>query len=331
MATHATLDGILRSRSWRLTRPLRSARRLMGEEVPVAVDTRSTVSDRDAVFEARIAAAYEAVRSTWPQPEPTTFNQKIWHRKLADRRPILKTYCDKVATHDHVARMLPAKVMQERLAIAESVTGLRRDHLPDEVILRVSHASGGSVITWDGPASAGQGHHVWVRRAYSTADLDWARITAELDRCLDHDFGWDMLEWGYFHVPPLVVADRLYRGPEGGVPDDLSLYVFHGRVEVIRQTNDRQRDTERAAGSYDRDWKPLPIDGKPKPVRFPRPTDLDQAIELAEALCVGGETMRVDFLLTAQGLKFGEITPYTMSGNWELTLESADHYLGSLW
>jgi hypothetical protein len=41
--------------------------------------------------------------------------------------------------------------------------------------------------------------------------------------------------------------------------------------------------------------------------------------------------MRVDFLLTAQGLKFTEITPYTMSGTWDLTLESADHYLGSLW
>lgn len=148
---------------------------------------------------------------------------------------------------------------------------------------------------------------------------------------MDHDFGWDLLEWGYLGVPRMVVADRLYRGPDGGVPDDLSLYVFHGRVEVIRQTNDRQRDTERGAGSYDRNWIPLPIHGKPKPLPFPRPTELEQAIELAEAVCVGGQTMRVDFLLTAQGLKFTEITPYTMSGTWDLTLESADHYLGSLW
>jgi hypothetical protein len=327
---HTIIDGVLQSRSWRLTRPLRAAGDLVRGGTPVT-DDRSATMDRDPVFEARIAAAYEAVRSTWLQPEPTTFNQKIWHRKLTDRRPILKTYCDKVATRDHVGEILPADVMQERLEVAESVTSLQRVHLPDEVIVRVSHASGGSVVIWDGPTSGGQGHHLWVRRAYSRVDVDWARIAAELDRCLDHDFGWDLLEWGYLGVPRMVVADRLYRGPDGGVPDDLYLHVFHGRVEVIRRANDRQRDTERGAGSYDRDWNPLPIHGKPKPLPFPRPTELDQAIELAEAVCVGGQTMRVDFLLTAQGLKFTEITPYTMSGTWDLTLESADHYLGSLW
>ena len=63
-------------------------------------------------FEARIAAAYEAVRSTWLQPEPTT-NQKIWYRKLTDRRPILKTYCDKVATRDRGGDPA-ADVMQKR-------------------------------------------------------------------------------------------------------------------------------------------------------------------------------------------------------------------------
>ncbi len=82
-------------------------------------DRRSIGDDgSNAVFEARICSRLRStVRSTWLQPEPTTFNQKIWHRKLTDRRPILKTYCDKVATRDHVAEILPADVIQERLEV----------------------------------------------------------------------------------------------------------------------------------------------------------------------------------------------------------------------
>lgn len=327
---HDTLADILSSRSWTVTEPLRRLRAGRVRE-PHAQPTDETIT-RAELFERRMAAAYEARWSTWPQSEAPGFNQKIWQRRLTDRRSILKTYCDKAATLEHVRELLPVKVLPERLATAESMAQLSFSQLPDEYVVKVTHASGGSVVVWDGPESPGHSHEVWVRRAYHRGDVPFEVVRAELGRCLEHDFGWDLLEWGYLDVPRTVAVDRLYRGADGGLPEDLSVYVFHGRAEVLRQASDRQRSTERWAGVFDRDWKTLPIQhGKATPAEFPRPAELELAIELAEVICTGGETMRVDFLLAADGLRFGEITPYTMSGNTETNTEWADQYLGSFW
>jgi hypothetical protein len=327
---HDTLSDILGSRSWTLTEPLRRLRAGRVREPHSQAGDGSAA--RAELFERRMAAAYEARWSTWPHSDSPGFNQKIWQRRLTDRRPILKTYCDKAATLEHAQRLLPAEVLPERLLTVDSMAELSFSTLPDEYVVKVTHASGGSVVVWDGPVSPGHSHEVWVRRAYHSGDIPFDVVRAELGRCLEHDFGWDLLEWGYLDVPRAVVVDRLYRGAHGGLPDDFSIYVFHGRAEVIRQASDRQRSTERWAGVFDRDWKALPIrHGTATPAEFPRPTELDFAIELAEAICAGGETMRVDFLLTADGLRFGEITPYTMSGNVLTNTEWADQYLGSFW
>ena len=327
---HGTLTNVVASRSWTVTEPLRRlrARRFQVPQSQAAYETTS----REELFERRMAAAYEARWSNWPQSESPGFNQKFWQRRLTDRRPILKTYCDKAATLEHVRQLLPAQVLPERLTTADSMAQLSFSELPDEYVVKVTHASGGSVVVWDGPESPGYSHEVWVRRAYHRGDVPFEVVRAELGRCLEHDFGWDLLEWGYLDVPRTVAVDRLYRGADGGLPDDLSIYVFHGRAEVIRQASDRQRSTERWAGMFDRDWKTLPIrHGRATPAEFPRPEELDFAIELAEELCTDDETMRVDFLLTADGLRFGEITPYTMSGNVETDTDTADQYLGSFW
>jgi hypothetical protein len=275
--------------------------------------------------------AYEARRSAWPQPEPTTLNEKIWHRRATDRRPILKTYCDKVASLELVEDRLPAEVLPERLEVADSFAGLERGHLPRECVIKVSHASGGSFVVWDGPASAGQGFDAWVRRAFRSGDVPWTQVDHEISQALHHDYGWEMLEWGYLDLPRMVVVDRLYRAADGGLPPDLMMFVFHGQVEVVRINADRQREQRGPGTTYDRNWSPLPIDTRAPRGDYPRPVELDLAIELAEALCPDEEMARVDFLLTADGLRFGEITAYHLGGNAEFRLEWADRYLGSLW
>ena len=294
----ASLERVLRSRSWRLTAPLRRGSTPTAP-APVAGEGEGDPAARHALFEQRMRAAYDARRIVWPDPQtPTTFNEKVWHRRLTDRRPILRTWCDKVAALELARAVVGDDVMPERLAVADTAADLSLEDLPHEFVVKAGHGSGGSAIVWDGPSLAGHGHPVWFRRAYRRDDLPWHEVVGALDACLARDYGWDFLEWAYLDLPRSVVVDRLYRGSDGGVPDDLDLFVFHGRVEVIRRLTDRQRAHDRGAGSYDRDWRRLPIVGTVPEADFERPTELEQAIELAEALGAGQDFVRVDFLLT---------------------------------
>ena len=319
---------ILRSHSWKLTEPLRRVRRRPLEQEP----SQPAEGPDEQLFEARMQAAYDARAASWPQPEPRTFNEKMWHRRLVDRRPFLRTHSDKHASYEAVAKVLPAEVMPQRFARVDTVAELADLELPREYIVKSRHASGGSAVVWDGPPTQGSGWvHPWIRKSYSVGDDPLPRIAEDLAECMQHDYGWDALEWGYLGVPRQVIVEELFRGPNGELPRDFCLYVFHGRVECMQVATDRQREGERSSGWHDRDWNYLPIALTIDPRPQPRPADLEGAIEMAEAFVGDEDFVRVDFLLTDRGLKFSEITPYSHGGNAHFRTQWADEFLGGLW
>lgn len=277
-------------------------------------------------------AAYEARRLSWREPTPRTLNEKVWHRRLTDRREVLRTYCDKVATLDDVSTRVQPSLLQERLAIVRSAAELSAALAAEDVVVRVSHGSGGSVVLWNGPETRGHGDETWVRWAFDRRRIPWDRVREGLGAALERDFGWDHLEWGYLDIPRVIVVDRLYRGVDGGLPDDLLLFVFHGRVEMIRRMTDRQHDGPRQGACYDRGWNRLPVDFIAAATgAFDPPAQLGLAIEVAEELAKDEEFLRVDFLVTDSGLKLSEMTPYPLAGDGRFTTEAADRWLGSLW
>ena len=95
---HGTLTNVVASRSWTVTEPPKVAcPTISSPQSQAAYETTS----REELFERRMAVAYEARWSNWPQSGIPGFNQKFWQRRLTDRRPIPETYCDKAATLEH--------------------------------------------------------------------------------------------------------------------------------------------------------------------------------------------------------------------------------------
>ncbi len=320
-AERETMAQVVGSNSWKLTEPLRRVRRRGLASTPASAD----------LFDQRMRSAYDAQTLSWPQPQPQTFNQKIWRRRLLDRRPILRTYCDKHASFEHAAKVLPAQWMPERLALVDTSEELAGLDLPAEYVVKAGHGCGGSAVVWDGPATRGQDWvQPWIRKSYRACDEPLDQVAADLGACLTRDYGWDALEWGYLGVPRQLVVETLYRGPGGGLPEDIGCFVFHGQVQVFLAADDRQRDTQRTSSWHDRQWNVLPIMHMQTQPRE-RPSQLDEIIEVAEALAADEEFVRVDFLMTASGPKFSELTPYSHGGNARFTTQAADEYLGGLW
>lgn len=321
----ATVAAIVDSRSWRLTAPLRRVRhRRVSRGEPQAPG--------EDLFETRMRAAYEARAGFWQQAEPQTFNQKVWHRRLTDRRDVLHTYCDKQATREYVAARLPEEVLVPRLAAVDHPADLLDLDLPEQYVVKARHGSGGSAVVWDGPNSEGQAWvHPWIRRAYHAADAPLPRIAEDLAPCLSHDYGWDALEWGYLGVPRQLLVDTLVRGPEGGLPLDLRIYTFHGRVEVLEIASDRQREDTRYASWHDRDWNLLPIVTRLTHRPHDAPPGVAEVIEMSELLAGDDPFVRVDWLMTDEGPKFGELTPYSHGGTALFSAEWADQFLGDFW
>jgi hypothetical protein len=77
---------------------------------------------------------------------PTTFNQMVRRRMALDRRSILTTFVDKVAVRDYVREKVGEHVLTQLYAVTDDQYTLARADLPREFVLKVSHASGGSVI-----------------------------------------------------------------------------------------------------------------------------------------------------------------------------------------
>ncbi len=73
---------------------------------------------------------------------PTTFNEKILHRKLFDRRPLLAMVSDKYAVRAYVAEKVGAHILPELYYITTEPETIPFDSLPDRFVLKPTHGSG---------------------------------------------------------------------------------------------------------------------------------------------------------------------------------------------
>lgn len=336
--TRKTLDDVLASRSWTVTAPLRRARTAVTarQQAPAGGTGGSEAADspeslRERRFEERMRAAYDAARGTWLESEPTTLNQKVWHRRMFDRRPVLREWCDKVACWDYVAERVGTDLLPEVLDVLEPTDPLGPNLPAGEIVLKATHASGGSAVLWDGPTRDGFSRPPWFRRTYGRAEVPWGDLRAAYADTLKHDFGWEQLEWAYLGLPPRVMVQRLHRGPDGELPDDLFFFTFDGEVRFLVRYTDRVRREGGGMRYYDPDWSPLDVDGGRPLLDFPRPRRLQEMIEVAQELGRGESFLRVDFLMTENSLLISELTPYHLGGGAILRPRSADETFGSYW
>ena len=178
---------------------------------------------------------------TGRSPESSGFNQKIWQRRLTDRRPIPATCTATRPPPEHVAIAARAGSSGAWLTTADSMAQ------PSFSELLMSTLSApptpgrlGGGVGWTRVPRL-QRHEVRVRRAYHRGDVPFEVVRAEL-RLLPRARLRLGLRMGLIWRSLTQAVDRLYRGADGGLPDDLPFTCSTvGRSDSAGQR--RQRST----------------------------------------------------------------------------------------
>ncbi len=292
---------------------------------------------RGSRWELPSAYAWGLVRGQWPGPvaqalelrrtrQPVTFAQKVRYKMARDRRPVLVETADKVRVRDFVARRVGPEALVPLLGVAPRAASLPWDRLPREYVAKVNHASGGIVIVCDAadpsarlPGETGRPH--WSRHCVHPDSVPPAAVAALLDRWLTLPYRQGPTgrrEWAYRGIERRAMLEA-FEGGADGLPSEVKVFCIHGEVALAAVL---ERDLTLALRTVDR----FPIeDAEAARER----AGLDPAtwawfLDACRALSAGTDMVRVDWLLTPHGPRFGELTNYPVGGEPDVAGQSLD-------
>jgi hypothetical protein len=212
------------------------------------------------------------------------------------------------------------------------------DALPKNFAMKASHGSGGILLVWDGaPLENSLPENIesveWNRFLINPKLLEPKSIEALGRRWFSLNYYRDTgyFEWCYKKVQPRVLIQELLLGPDELLPKDYKFFMIHGKCRMIQVDITRYEGHRR--NLYDAEWNLLPCQSYAPPAleNIPEPENLSEMIDLAERLSEGMDFIRVDLYMTAEGIKFGELTNYPLAAADYFRPREFDYWLGSFW
>lgn len=245
--------------------------------------------------------------------DPQTFNEKVLHRMLFDRRPVLAQLADKVACRSYVEARLGSGILPVVYHVTDNPRTIPLDELPARFVVKATHGSG------------------WVQVVKDKATLDRDALNRVCDSWLNQNYYEKTHEWTYRDIPPRLIIEEFVDDGTGEVPRDYKLFVFDGKVAMI------QVDATRFSGHkrrlYSPDWEQLPVLLSYDDIEgdVGRPPHLAGMIAAAQILGADMDFVRADFYDTPERIYFGELTttPECAMGNFRP--KAFDRHFGQCW
>ncbi|MGG5822657.1 ATP-grasp fold amidoligase family protein [Falsiroseomonas sp. HW251] len=294
-----------------LRRAARSALHAAVDAVPALARARDARALRRRM---RAALGYEP-----DLRNPRTHNERLAHKILHDRDPLLVRTSDKIAVRDFVAERIGPEYLIPLIGTYDRAADIPWDALPDRFVLKANHGSGTNLI---------------VREKAAVDRAEALRVAEEW--LADNHYRWTG-EWAYSRIRPRLLAEALLEDAEGKAPPDYKFYVFHGRPRIVDVHIDRfgpgyrylQRDAE-TLGPLPFKWGDLVAPEEDCPTYLPA-AEVRAMAALAARLGAGFDHVRVDLYLSGGRIWFGELTHYTSNACAPFFPDRCDRVLGDLW
>lgn len=244
--------------------------------------------------------------------EPQTFSEKIQWRILHDRRALIAVGGDKIAMKAHAKEFCPKVLIPETLWSGTDLESIYSRNWDCDWVLK--------------PIS-GSGYALFGSGSLASSNVDITSVARWRFQDSYNVFG----EWAYGQARPGYLIERRIETDTGVSPNDIRLFVFGGKVEVLQIDSPRVEEVQRRF--YTEQWSALPYrqGGKPLAEVQPRPDLLDEMITIAEEIGHPYDFIRVDLYEARGRIYFGEITPYPTGGLGKYDDIAFDRLLGDFW
>jgi hypothetical protein len=247
---------------------------------------------------------------------PITHNQRLNHKKIYDRDPLIPITSDKVRVRDYVLERLGVEEGSEILIPVYHIskTGLDIPHQnwDFEFFMKANHYSGGNMLVQPGE--------------------DPEVIKATCKNWLKSSYGQNLHEWAYRDIPRRIICEQVIRTETGAIPADVKYYCFHGKPKMILFLTDRFGNQKRVFTDENLNLLPGAQQlGKEYFPEIPQYPTHDRMLQLATRLAQPFGFCRVDFYTVGEKVFFGELTHYVGSGMEKFDDYDLDLALGNLW
>ena len=249
---------------------------------------------------------------------PKTLNEKILWLKFNDywENPLVKQCADKYQVREYIKAIGCQDILNELIAVYESVDEIEWDKLPDSFVMKINFGCGYNIIVPD-------------KTKFDRTDAE-----QKLRKWIKTKYYLGYSEMQYKDVKPYILVERYLKPHNGVLPEDYKFYCFDGEAPYVMVCTDRQEggkhprywyitpDWERQRMTYDA----IKDQGKTK---IPTPAGIDEAFEYARKLSKGFPFVRVDLYLVDGKVFFGELTFTPSGGQDNGRVKEADEILGT--
>jgi len=259
----------------------------------------------------------------WPNfASPSTFNEKINHRKLFVTDKFMVSCMDKIAVRDHVAAKIGPEILIPVLYTGESITAEQLLALGDDIVAKPSHDSKSTEI---------------IRS--NTSEIATA-AAARLQAKLNTDFGKQTNQFAYCEVPPKILVEQMLIEANKVTPDDYKIFCFRqadGSIEMFIELHENREQPDYRVAWFDAGLEPIRILGDDYVTcSFPCPEKWPQMRTVAETLSADFDHVRIDLYHVDNQIYFGEMTFFDGGGRTEYSTQDGnrhdlDREMGRLW
>ena len=244
--------------------------------------------------------------------DPKTYNEKINHKKLFDRNPLLPIVADKYRARKWVADVLGTDAVLKPLIYAtDNPDDIPWNDLPADYVVKPNHLSGAVKFIRDG-------------------QVDREELTAVCRGWLARKYAPFSMEWAYLPIPPMILVEDLL----SGAPDSFKFHCFHGKCHFVKViSGGLEAKKKRCFTFFTPDtWEKIPVSwDRYGHADIPRPDNLGLMVDYAEKLSAVFDYIRVDLALFDGRIYFEEMTNYPTGGHSTLEPIEYDRIWGDLW
>lgn len=246
---------------------------------------------------------------------PQKFCEKLQWLKLYNRKPEYTKMVDKVLVKQWVSEKIGSQYVIRNLGVYEKVEDIDFNKLPSRFVLKCNHNS-----------------RVGLCICKDKTRLNIKKVKRELQNGLNENHYLKTREWPYKNVQRRIIAEE-YMEEEGlSSLNDYKVMCFGGKAKLIELHRGRYTSSH-TQEFYDCDWNKTDISqsgsGSISNDVIPRPSFLEEMIELSECLSNGIPHVRVDWYYVNGHLFFGEMTFFDGAGFDPMDKEQDELLLGS--